>query len=117
MEEEQRPQWRPAPRTEKGAGHHGSRRAEQRARREDQRPWKELAAAVREREDNVGRKGAGQVGCHLKRRRRQPLGEMGGLQSSGQSVCWQVMAGQLWTDVFGIFLLESDLGCCTKYLP
>jgi hypothetical protein len=44
---------------------------------------RELAAAVREREDGVGRKGAGQVGCHLKRRRRQQLDEMGGLQSSG----------------------------------
>jgi hypothetical protein len=83
MEEEQRPQWHPAPRTEKGAGHHGSRKAEQRARREGQRPWKELAAAVREREDGVGRKGAGQVGCHLKRRSLQPLVDMGGmLQSS-----------------------------------
>jgi hypothetical protein len=92
---------------------HGSRGAEL----GKWRPWEELVAAVREREDGVGRKGAGQVGCHLKRRRQQPLGEMGGLQSSGQSVCWQVMPGRLWTDVFGIFLLESDLGCCTKYLP
>ena len=33
------------------------------------------------------------------------------------SAWWQVMTEPLWTDVFGIFLLESDPGHCIKYLP
>jgi hypothetical protein len=53
-------------------------------------PWQRnkgawLAVVAREREDGVGRKGAGQVGCHLKRHSLQPLVDMGGmLQSSAQ---------------------------------
>jgi hypothetical protein len=66
-----------------------------------------LAAAVREREDDVGRKGAGQVGCHLKRRSLQPLVDMGGmLQSSAHD---SLLAGdgrttlnaQFWYFLFG----------------
>jgi hypothetical protein len=30
---------------------------------------------------------------------------------------WQVMAERPWAPIFGIFLLESNLGRCTKYLP
>ena len=63
---------------------------------------------MREREDGVGRKGAGQVGCHLKRRSLQPLVDMGGmLQSSAHD---SLMAGdgrttldvQFWHFPFGI---------------
>jgi hypothetical protein len=46
-----------------------------------------LAVVVRESGGRRGEEGSRAGGCHLKRRRRQPLGEMGGLQSSGQSVC------------------------------
>jgi hypothetical protein len=47
-------------------------------------PWQRnkgawLVVVAREREDGVGRKGAGQVGCYLKRCRRQPLVDAGGM--------------------------------------
>jgi hypothetical protein len=51
---------------------------------------------VAEQGGGVGRKKEGML-FDLKRRHWQPLGEMGGLQSSSQSVCSQVMAERLWT--------------------
>jgi hypothetical protein len=75
-------------------------------------PWQRnkgawLVVVAREREDGVGRKGAGQVGCHLKRCRRQPLVDAGGiLQSSAHD---SLLAGdgrttldaQFWHFLFG----------------
>jgi hypothetical protein len=54
----------------------------------------------------------------LKRRRWQLLVGAGGmLQSSGRVSQLQQVAERLWTPIFVIFLLESNLGRCTKYLP
>jgi hypothetical protein len=49
-------------------------------------------------------------GCLL-----QPLVDMGGCCRA--PVCTETERSTHWMDVFGIFCLESDLGCCTKYLP
>jgi hypothetical protein len=69
-------------------------------------------------DNSVERKGGSRRLGYKRREQASAIsGVSGGLQSSGMSDCWQVMAEGLWTDVFGIFLLESDLGCCTKYLP
>jgi hypothetical protein len=69
-----------------GVDVHGWRAAKRRGAAWSRAPWEAvapsrrrggrgqgLAAAVREREDDVGRKGAGQMGCHLKRRSLQQL--------------------------------------------
>jgi hypothetical protein len=103
-----------------GVDVHGWRAAKRRGAAWSRTPWeaaapsrrrggrgKGLAAAVRGREDGVGRKGAGQVGCHLKRRLLQPLVDMGGgLQSSAHD---SLLAGggrttldaQFWHFLFG----------------
>jgi hypothetical protein len=54
--------------------------------------------------------------CEEKGEGEQPFIE----QSSGHVSQLQqvaVVAEQLWVACFGILLLESNLGCCTKYLP
>jgi hypothetical protein len=62
----------------------------------------------------IGVKGEGRL-LDLKRRRWQPLvGEAGMLQSS---VCTEIERSTHWTDIFGIFCSDLDLGQCTKYLP
>jgi hypothetical protein len=64
--------------------------------------------------NGLGVKGEGRL-LDLKRRRWQPLvGEGGMLQSP---ICIETERSMHWTDVFGIFCLDSDLGQCTKYLP
>jgi hypothetical protein len=39
------------------------------------------------------------------------------LDMSDSSEKWQVWQDQHWVVVFVLFCLDSDLGCCTKYLP
>ena len=86
-------------------------------------PWQRnkgawLAVIAREREDGVGRKGAGQVGCHLKRRSLQPLVDMGGmLQSSAHD---SLLAGDGRTTLdaqFWHFCLDSDPDHCRRFVP
>jgi hypothetical protein len=64
-----------------------------------------------------GRKEEGML-LDLKSHRWQPLVGAGGmLQSSGMSVCLQVMVGRLWTPSFGIFCLDSDPNHCRRFVP
>jgi hypothetical protein len=38
-------------------------------------------------------------------------------RAQNRTVCWQVMTGRLWTPIFGVFLVKSNLDHCRRFVP
>jgi hypothetical protein len=103
------------------------------AERSRPRPWRICVSASMKREagrigagalnggaaPNRGRAGESRAQRGINRGGRlQPLADRGGsCRALHMSVCFQVMAGQLWTPSFGIFCLDSDLDHCRRFVP